>query len=86
MFDDFVNNDQRLFSKEEVQNKLTDLSFNQKVQNILGMQIADLIAYPIGRWVLDRTVENKAFTIIEKKFHKDPKTGSYLNYGLKIFP
>lgn len=68
----------------EVQRKLVDLSFNQKIQNIVGHQIADLVAYPIGKWVLDKTKENRPFSIIEKKLHK--KNGQYLNYGLKIFP
>lgn len=69
---------------DEVQRKLVDLSFNQKSQNVIGHQIADLVAYPIGRWVIDKTKENKPFNIIEPKFHK--KNGVYLNYGLKIFP
>lgn len=69
---------------KEIQSKLVDLSFNQKSQNIAGHQIADLIAYPIGKWVLDNTKENKPFQIIEQKLHK--KNDVYLNYGLKIFP
>lgn len=69
---------------DEVQRKLVDLSFNQKSQNVMGHQIADLVAYPIGRWVLDGTRENKPFAMIEQKLHR--KNDSYLNFGLKIFP
>ena len=70
---------------DEVKSKFVDLSFNQKTQNVVGHQIADLVAYPIGRWVLDKTKENKAFTeVIEPKFHR--KNASYNNCGLKIFP
>lgn len=58
--------------------------FSQKTQNIAGMQIADLVAYPIGRWVLDKTKENRPFEIIKRKFHQ--KNGKIINYGLKIFP
>jgi hypothetical protein len=76
-FPDFIKPD-------EVQRKLVDLSFNQKSQNIPGHQLADLVAYPIGRWVLDSKKDNKPFGIIEKKLHK--KNGLYLNCGLKIFP
>lgn len=72
------------FKKEEIQSKLIDLSFNQKIQNIAGHQIADLIAYPIGVFVLDSKRENKAFEIVKTKFHS--KNGSFINYGLKIFP
>jgi hypothetical protein len=86
VYEKFRNRDHQLFKKDEIQSKLVDLSFNQKVQNIIGMQIADLVAYPIGRWVLDKTKENKAFDIVEKKIHKNSKNGQYLNYGLKIFP
>ena len=86
VYERFRNTHHRLFNKDETQSKLADLSFNQKIQNIAGMQIADLVAYPIGKWVLDTTKENKAFIIVEKKLHKKPRTNVYLNYGLKIFP
>ena len=86
VYESFRNKDQGMLKKDEIQAKLVDLSFNQKSQNIIGMQIADLVAYPIGKWVLDNSKENKAFEIIEKKFHKSYKSSSYLNYGLKIFP
>ncbi len=69
----------------EVKNKFVDLSFNQKTQNVIGHQVADLVAYPIGRWVLDKSKENRPFKeIIEPKFHR--KNGIYNNCGLKIFP
>lgn len=84
VYEKFRLNDHKLFKKEEIQSKFIDLSFNQKVQNIAGQQIADLAAYPIGVFVLDRKRENKAFEIIKTKFHN--KNGVYLNYGLKIFP
>ena len=50
------------------------------------MQIADLVAYPIGRWVIDRLKENKPFEVIQTKFRKNPKGNEFLNYRLKIFP
>lgn len=86
VYEDFRNNDHQMFKKDEIQSKLVDLSFNQKIQNIAGMQLADLVAYPIGRWVLDKSEENKAFSHIERKFHRNPRGVDYLNYGLKIFP
>lgn len=86
VYEGFRNHDHQLFKKEEIQSKLVDLSFNQKIQNIIGMQMADLVAYPIGRWVLNKSQENKAFDIIQDKIHKSPKNGQYINFGLKIFP
>lgn len=84
VYESFRSKDQKLFKMSEIQSKLVDLSFNQKNQNIAGTQVADLIAYPIGRWGLDKKKENLAFQIIEKKLHT--KNGVYLNCGLKIFP
>ena len=59
------------------------LIFGDKKTNSIGLQLADLIAYPIGRHVLKPHEENLAFKIIEQKFHKFP---NYLHKGLKIFP
>ncbi len=84
VYENFRLNDHKLFKKEEIQSKFIDLSFNQKTQNIVGQQIADLVAYPVGISVLYKKRENKAFEIIKTKFHS--KSGEYLNYGLKIFP
>ena len=89
VYEKFRSNDHQLkegfmFKKEEIQSKFTDLSFNHKIQNIVGQQIADLAAYPIGVSVLDEKRENKAFEIIKTKFHS--KNSEYLNIGLKIFP
>lgn len=84
VYERFRVTDQRYFKKDEIQSKFVDLSFNQKIQNIAGHQIADLAAYPIGVAVLDGRRENKAFEIIKNKLHS--KNGAYENYGLKIFP
>lgn len=84
VYEKFRSTNHKLFSTTEIQTKFLDLSFNQKTQNIAGMQIADLIAYPIGRWVLDKSKENKPFETIKKKFHQ--KNGEIINFGLKIFP
>lgn len=86
IWENFLNSNSRFLTKTEIQTKLIDLSFNQKMQNIAGMQLADLVAYPIGRWALDKTKDNPAFVLIEPKLHTKPGIKTYLNYGLKIFP
>jgi len=83
-YDKFKIGKHQIFSNEEIQSKLADLSFNQKSQNIAGMQIADLAAYPIGRWVLDNNRENRPFEILKNKIHS--KNGQFINIGLKTFP
>lgn len=55
-----------------------------KQVNSSGLQLADLVARPIGRYILDKTQTNRAFEILRQKFYavsknEDPK-------GLKHFP
>lgn len=86
VYEQFRSKGNNMFKPDEIKRKLLDLSFNQKNQNIVGHQIADLVAYPIGRYVLDTEKDNPPFTVIEKKFHRKKGLSGYLNYGLKIFP
>ncbi|TXE10759.1 DUF3800 domain-containing protein [Gelidibacter salicanalis] len=58
------------------------IAFKDKKENINGLQMADLLAYPIARYVIDKDRANPAFDLIEPKFYK--KGGK--RYGLKIFP
>ena len=57
-----------------------DIHFVAKLANSCGLQIADLIARPIGLHVLRPDQYNRAFDIISKKIWKSP------SYGLKKFP
>lgn len=86
IYEKFRNKNHTLFTVEEIHSKFLDLSFNQKIQNIIGMQVADLVAYPIGRKILSPDAVNNPFQIIESKFHRKPGTNIYKNYGLKVFP
>jgi hypothetical protein len=56
-----------------------------KQSNSAGLQLADLVARPIGISILKPEQENRAYEIIEKKFYKK-KEDWYLEYGLKIYP
>jgi len=58
------------------------VEFRPKKANINGLQISDLIAYPIATYILDEKRANPAFDILEPKFYK--KAGK--RYGLKTFP
>ena len=66
--------------------RLTDyalkITFKSKKENINGLQLADLIAYPIARYVMEPNRANPAFDLIERKIYlKGTK-----RYGLKIYP
>ena len=56
-----------------------------KQSNSAGLQLADLIARPIGIKHLRPTQFNRAYDVIETKFYKN-KTGKEEGYGLKKFP
>jgi len=53
--------------------------------NSAGLQLADLIARPIGRKLLKPEQQNRAFEIIKTKFRRD-STGKVKGWGLKTFP
>jgi len=60
----------------------------KKEKNIAGLQIADLVAYPIAAKVLRSWSEQKAFDLLSAKIDAAPrhKGSSILGYGLKVFP
>ena len=62
-----------------------DIIFADKKTNSCGLQLADLIARPIGRYVLDPKQDNRAYSLIEKKFYCDTH-GKKNDFGLKCFP
>lgn len=62
-----------------------DIRFVDKKANSSGLQIADLIARPIGLRVLRPDQPNRAFNIIETKFRRSG-AGKVKGWGLKIFP
>lgn len=59
--------------------------FADKKINSSGLQIADLVAHPIGRHILKPEQPNRAYDVIEPKFRRSPG-GRTQGYGLKIFP
>lgn len=80
---------QRLMSRgtgyidaDRLENYNLKITFLSKSENINGLQLADLIAYPIARYVIDPERSNPAFDILEPKIYS--KNGK--RYGLKIYP
>lgn len=60
------------------------IHFRSKQDYIKGLQLSDLIAYPIARYILDQDRANPAFDILKSKIYSS-SSGNYW-YGLKIFP
>jgi hypothetical protein len=56
-----------------------------KKRNSGGLQLADLMARPIGLSILRPSQPNRAYEIIKNKFYQ-AENGCAQGYGLKIFP
>ena len=61
-----------------------ELVFADKRANSSGLQLADLVARPVGMSVLRPGQPNRAFAILESKLYASPD-GRVDGYGLKIF-
>jgi hypothetical protein len=55
-----------------------------KKTNCCGLQLADLVARPIGRKMLNTSQSNRAFDLVRKKFYG--AGGRIQGLGLKVFP
>jgi len=59
--------------------------FHSKRENIIGLQVADLCAYPLARFLISPDEPYIPFRIIENKIYSSVK-GNYMGWGLKVFP
>lgn len=71
-------------SATQIRQHISDLHIRNKRENIAGLQLADLIVSPIGRWVLGKQPKQD-WEIIEGKLRKD-KQGRFMGYGLVVLP
>ncbi|WP_342085328.1 DUF3800 domain-containing protein [Dyadobacter sp. OTU695] len=69
-------------SRERIQHYDIKIEFRDKKENINGLQVSDLIAYPISNYIMYPERANPAFDLIADKFYL--KGGK--RYGLKKFP
>lgn len=69
--------------REAVHGRIVDLSLKRKVLNVAGLQLADLVVSPIGRWVIGRP-PREDWAIVESKFRR--RNGAYMGAGLVILP
>lgn len=62
-----------------------EIVFASKQNNSCGLQLADLVARPIGRKLLKPDQPNRAWDILEPKFHRSAE-GEIENAGLFVYP
>lgn len=69
----------------EIQNIIKRFDFRDKKENDIGIQIADLCAYPIARYVQNSEEFNQSFELVKPKIYKNTSGNMYW-YWLKIVP
>lgn len=62
-----------------------ELVMASKKVNSSGLQVADMVARPVGRHLLNPGQENRAYEVLRKKFRRN-KRGEIEGWGLKCYP
>ena len=77
----------RLMDTTHINGMAVSLEFitASKQANIIGLQVADLVARPIGMSILKPEQANRAVGRILEKVRKSP-SGQIIGFGLKILP
>jgi hypothetical protein len=72
-------------NSDRFKRRIVEFNMKLKKDNDIGLQIADLCAYPIARHVLNSEEPYIPFKVIENKLRKGTN-GKVDGYGLKVFP
>jgi hypothetical protein len=89
------NNDFQNFSSEQFRRTLStgELKLKKKCECVTGLEIADLIASPMKRYILRSRAGNRfereifddeLIEVIEPKIYQ--RNGCRIGYGIKLFP
>lgn len=79
-FEDFANT-----SSVNGLDSMFDFQCVKKSANIQGLQLADLVARPIGTHYLHPDSNNRAWDILKNKLDRSP-SGVIDGYGIKVYP
>ena len=63
---------------------MSELKLLDKKENVAGLQLADLVVSPIGRYVLGKPIKED-WEIVRLKLRRSLR-GSVENYGLVVLP
>jgi hypothetical protein len=72
-------------ASSEFKTKFRGFGFYSKGDNIIGLQIADLCAYPLARHLINPKAPYVPFEVVKDKIDCSPK-GIVTGWGLKVFP
>lgn len=73
----------RFLQATTIEERISTLNTRDKRENIAGLQLADLVVSPIGRYVLGKPI-HEDWRIIESKLRR--RNGSYRGAGLVVLP
>jgi hypothetical protein len=71
-----------LITAKELKQFNISFTFKDKKENINGLQLADLVAYPIAKYIIEPNRANPTFDILEDKIYKN----NGITEGLRIYP
>lgn len=74
----------RFMKAKQVERRVQSLNLKSKLANIAGLQLADLVATPIGRKILGKSIKED-YEIIESRFRRSLR-GRIDGYGLIVLP
>lgn len=78
------------YPAKAINKRIKGITFKQKTDNIIGLQVADFIPNAIGRHILNKTYNDKkqrnvSYSIIDDKLY-DGCIGNKNRFGVKIIP
>ena len=82
-YETFRTHGTKWLTPERLNSHVTKICFRSKKSNLMGLQIADIIAYPIARYVMNPKAINLAYDVLQCNIFTD-KANKRL--GLKIIP
>jgi hypothetical protein len=74
----------RFLQARAIERRILGLNLRDKTDNIAGLQVADLVVTPVGRYVLGKTIKED-FEIVKSKFRRS-RDGKIEGYGLVVLP
>lgn len=84
-YNKILDNGTYYVTPDRLRNRIGKFDSFLKRENIIGLQVADLCAYPLARHILSPSEPYPPFDIIKSKIYCDGNR-KFDGYGLKMFP
>jgi hypothetical protein len=74
----------RYMQAKQIENRILGMNLRTKADNLAGLQLADLVVTPIGRYVLGKPIKED-FEVVREKLRRS-RRGAVEGYGLIVLP